>query len=104
MKFYKGEKLNTKELIKRIGISERTWKSNRKDILLALFNSCEYEATYKGRAIIYHFLKDGEYSYKRKSHKSSVAAQKRDKIFESAIIKILIDQPLNTAVNVKRRI
>lgn len=102
MKFYKGEQLNTKELIKRIGISHGTWDNKRKDILLALSNSCEYEVIYKGRAIIYHFLKDGEYSYERKSQKSSVAAQKRDAAFESAIIETLTDQPLNTAANVKR--
>lgn len=104
MKFLKGEKLSTKELIKRIGISERTWKSNQKDILLVLSDSCEYEVIYKGRAIIYHFLKDGEYSYKRKSQKSSAAAAVRDEAFESAIIETLTDQPLNTAANVKRLI
>ena len=99
MKFYKGEQLSTKELIKRIGISHGTWDSKRKDILLALADSCEYEVIYEGRAIIYHFLKDGEYSYKRKNSKD---AQKRDEAFESAIIETLTDQPLNTAANVKR--
>lgn len=41
-----GEKLNTKELIQRIGISEGTWKNNKKDILLALEDVCTYEAIY----------------------------------------------------------
>ena len=104
MKFFRNEQLSTNELIKRLGISEGTWKKRRKDILFELANLYEYEVIYKGQARYYHFLEDGEFEYyhKRKSQKSSVIAQKRDVAFESAIIETLTDQPLNTAANVKR--
>lgn len=46
MHVVKGEKLDTKELIKRIGIGEATWKRNKNDILLALANVCEYQTSY----------------------------------------------------------
>lgn len=42
----KGEKLSTKELVKKIGISEGTWKNNKNDILMALSNACDFEAIY----------------------------------------------------------
>ena len=67
--------------------------------MLALANSCEYEVEYKGRSVIYHFLKDGEYNYTRKS---SIAATIRDEAFEAAILEIISEMPLNTAANVTR--
>ncbi len=46
MHISKGEKLATKELIKRIGISDKTWKTNKNDILIALSEVCDFEASY----------------------------------------------------------
>ena len=102
MTVVKDERLNTKELIQKIGISEGTWKSNKKDILLAIADCCEYEVEYKGRATIYHFLSDGEYDYKRKTRAVTVDAAARDKAFEDAIVETISEQPLNTAANVAR--
>ena len=95
----KDERLETKELIKRMGIGEATWKRNNKDILIALADCCEYEVEYQGRKTIYHFLKDGKYEYSRKN---SAAAAKRDKAFEDAIVETISEQSLNTAANVAR--
>lgn len=102
MTVVKDERLETKELIQKMGISDKTWKTNKKDILVALADSCEYEVEYKGRSTIYHFLNDGEYEYQRKNKAASAKEQARDAAFESAIVEIISEQPLNTAANVAR--
>lgn len=90
--FFPEDKLNTKEVQKRLGISDATWKRNRKDILTELSNIYEYEIKYEGRTTIYHFIK----------RVGEATQLPRDEAFENAILSTLYFQPLNTAKNVSR--
>lgn len=96
MEIYAGDRLSTKDLIKKLGISEATWKRNRKDILKNLADSYVYEVEYEGRKTFYKFISTtGEYKTK---------TEERDEAFETAIIGTLQEKPLNTAKNVSRLI
>lgn len=90
--FNPGERLNTKEVYQRLGISDKTWKKNRKDILTELSNIYEYEIEYEGRTTIYHFIK----------RVGEATQSPRDEAFENAILSTLYFQPMNTAANVAR--
>lgn len=90
--FNPGERLNTKEVYQRLGISDKTWKKNRKDILTELSNIYEYEIEYEGRTTIYHFIK----------RVGEATQSPRDEAFERAILTTLYFQPMNTAANVAR--
>lgn len=90
--FNPGERLNTKEVYQRLGISDKTWKKNRKDILIELGNIYEYEVEYEGRTTIYHFIK----------RVGEATQSPRDEAFERAILTTLYFQPMNTAANVAR--
>lgn len=88
---HEGDRLTTKELYTRLGISDKTWKTNKKDILIEIGKVFEYEVEYKGRSIIYCFNKQ-----------VGIPKASRDKIYEDAILETLYFQPLNTAKNVSR--
>lgn len=97
-----GEKLNTRQLYQRIGISSTTWKNNKERILYDLSNCYQYQVIYKGKSVIYHFIKkycDYHYKQKRKKNKNTIY---RDIYFEENIVLVLLSFPINTAKNVSR--
>lgn len=55
-----------------------------------------------GNKVIYRFLTDGEYEYKRKTKAKTEKVAARDIAFEEAIVETISEQPLNTAANVAR--
>lgn len=101
MNIKSDERLTQKELAKRIGASESSFKRNKDQILLELSNHLEYEVEYKGRATIYHILEvyDEDYMYQRKNQKQ---LEERDRIFKASITETVQEQDVNTARNVGR--
>ena len=98
-----GDKIDTKQLYTRMGISKNTFFNNKKDILLGLSEAWQYQVEYKGRSTIYHFIKKNyDFQYSRKTRKKTEQSIIRDKVYQESILQTIQERPLNTAANVAR--